>query len=180
MRQRAVSLERIIAILGRPDFSGGHDTPWEAMSQKTGICFPEDLRAFLDAYGPGHVNSVQFLHPVSGLSTLYQQVQDVVDYLGPLFDRGDLPAPLGWLDGDLLPFAHVTSGMELLFRVTTAPANEWHVCAFASGEFADFGYGFTDWLYGYIVGDERLKPWLSGCGAQPPSFEPSQWREARG
>ena len=168
-----MSLERIIQILGGPAFSAREDAGWDEKSQRTGVIFPEDFRAFVDAYGPGQVNLVGFLHPASGRSTLYEEVLDTVDFLGPLFERGDLPAPLGWLEGQLLPFAHEVSGVELAFWVTAAPANDWHVCAFAGGEFRDFECGFEEWLHRYLVGDELVGRWLGGSGEQPARFRPA-------
>jgi hypothetical protein len=168
-----MSMDRIIPLLGSPTFSCDAVEVWQATSRNAGMTFPEHFREFCDAYGPGRVNSVRILHPVYGQSLLFDRVRATVAFLGPLFDRGDLPAPLGWLEGQLLPFGHEISGVELLFRVTESPANDWHVCAFAGGEFEDFEFGFEEWLYRYLVGDEVLSPWLSGCGELPPRFLPA-------
>ena len=136
-----MNVERIVALLGEPGFAGADRASWDAMERDSGLTYPADFRAFLDLYGPGTVNAVRFKHPSAGRKLLAASVLADIDFLGKLFDRGDLPMPLGRAEGQLLPFAHVTSGVELLFRVTAGPADEWHVCAYAGdvAEFVDFG-----------------------------------------
>lgn len=167
-----MTVERIVALLGEPVFASADGASWDVMERDSGLTYPADFRAFLDLYGPGTVNAVRFKHPSVGRNLLASSVLSDIDFLGPVFDRGDLPMPLGRSEGHLLPFAHVTSGVELLFRVTAASADEWHVCAYAGdvAEFVDFGCCFEEWLCRYLQGDEEIEPWIASCGAVPPRF----------
>lgn len=163
-------MEWVVALLDAPKFDGANSSAWEAVEREFGIGYPEDFRAFVDLYGPGRLNAVRFMHPTAGRIRLTDTVLSDIDFLGPLFDEGAFPAPLGWLEGQLLPFAHDTSGTELLFQVAAESANQWHVCAYVSREFIDFGCGFDAWLHRYITGDDEIDPWVAQCGKRSPTF----------
>jgi hypothetical protein len=173
-----MSLDQIKAVLGEPGVSLGlavtGTSSWRELQRETGITLPADYREFVDAYGPGRLNGyVRVFHPRLGQPPLGEYIEDRAGEWAPVPEVHAVPVPYGVSAGCLMPIALSASGVDLLLWVTDAEPGDWHVCAFAGDvdEFADFGYGFGEWVLRYLDGDDEVKPWFGGSGAVPPSFK---------
>ena len=166
--------DRIVARLGEPGLNLAGDGHWQALLAQTGIRMPADFQQFADAYGPGRLNRrAHFYHPSRGQELLGDYVTSRAGEWAPVPEVHAVPVRYGVGVGNLMPFARGSSGVDVLFRIEDGDPNGWHVCAFAGDvdEFVDFGCGFEPWLWRYLEGDEAIKPWIAGCGADPSSFE---------
>ncbi|MFJ5880410.1 hypothetical protein [Kitasatospora cineracea] len=147
---------------GRPDRP--ESVEWDGVEGLLGIELPADFKEIAETYAPVMLNHHLILtRPGSQFFNLAEQMAPQLkgleesdwDGAGVTF-RGARPT-FGTPDG-LIPVAR-TDRREGAFLVRSADGKDWHMASIVlDGEFVEYGMGFSEWLYRYLVGEDMFGP----------------------
>ncbi|MFF7453188.1 SMI1/KNR4 family protein [Kitasatospora sp. NPDC008115] len=158
-------VELLVRVLGAPGSGRPAACEWLEVEAGLGVDFPDDYKEVAASYAPVQLNGHLILwHPATRFFNLAEnvaqeiQVFEGIDWraVGVGF-RGEVPRFGG--PGGLIPVARTDRG-EVVFLFRDTPDLPWHVVGFSSdGEgFHEYDFGFAEWLYRYLAGEEVLGP----------------------
>ncbi|MFJ1754093.1 hypothetical protein [Kitasatospora sp. NPDC088134] len=143
----------------RPEF-----VEWGEVEGLLGIELPADFKEIVETYAPVTLNHHLVLtRPGTRFFDLAERLGPQIrgleesdwDGAGVTF-RGATPT-FGGPDG-LIPVAR-TDRREGAFLVRSANGERWHMAGMVlDGPLVEYGMGFSEWLYRYLVGEDMFGP----------------------
>lgn len=139
--------------------------PWETVEARWGVVFPEDYKAFLDAYGPGTIaNYLPIEAPTPDGSRDhfggYAALDTPLD-AGILADL-ECPFPAHPAPGGIFAISGTPDGDTLFYRTAPKPA-DWHIVTWSRGGYlgehwAEHPMGLAEFLVAIFAGQLPQNP----------------------
>ncbi len=136
---------------------------WEIYELTTGICLPDDYKAFLSVYGTGIIGGIITPYNPFCRRTLWKPSYTCCDWIQEALAIQELKQEFGEAvfpyavypqEGGVLPWGSTDDGDRLFWLTSTNP-NEWTVLIneVRSSHFEAFNYSMTAFLRAWVEGE---------------------------
>ncbi|MCF2526241.1 hypothetical protein [Yinghuangia soli] len=133
---------------------------WDELRREFDVSLPPDFVAFTEAYGPGHIGDMLYVHhPVSPKLELGEFIREWIDFARQV-PVDEIPYPVGLGEGELIPVASTSNGDIVYLFNGGADFGDWFVGVDSRcPDWFEYRMPYTDWvaaLFSGTVGREYI------------------------